>query len=233
MHGVTSAWAGPEAAGTPASGAGRGPAPLAHGATTAGQGGAASVQPFAMPAQAGPQAVAGQPVAHGAAAGALVDDRAEARQAAGVVQWLRDRFKVPAEMAARITDHVHEAAEKTGLSPALLLAVIGVESRFQPAAQAKASDGDRHVGLMQLSVRWHAKRFSSPLMYTDPRENILAGAALMSELVRAKGSTKGALAAFNGSTKGCDAYCRKIEALQEEARVAAERDAAQAGMRSR
>ena len=43
---------------------------------------------------------------------------------------------------------------------------------------------DVDVGLMQISVRWHAKRVSDPLKLLDPATNLRIGADILNEEIR-------------------------------------------------
>ena len=87
---------------------------------------------------------------------------------------------------------IQEAASKHRLDPALIRAVMRFESGFQPTAVSRA--GAR--GLMQLMPEV-ATRFGVQDVF-DPRENIMAGAQYLRELLDLhRGKVDLALASYN------------------------------------
>jgi len=86
---------------------------------------------------------------------------------------------------------ISRASEKYGLSPALLKAVIHVESRFDKNAVSRKGA----MGLMQLMPET-AKEVGVYDPF-DPDENIMGGARLLREHIERFGSLKKALVAYN------------------------------------
>jgi soluble lytic murein transglycosylase-like protein len=102
-------------------------------------------------------------------------------------------------------DAVAYAAKKTAVEPALLHAVIRVESNYNP--KAVSPRGAR--GLMQLMPAT-AKRFnvSNP---EDPRQNVLAGAQYLRELQTLfNGNMQLVLAAYNAGPNAVVKYGSRI-----------------------
>jgi hypothetical protein len=107
----------------------------------------------------------------------------------------------PTSLSADMTGHsdtspyepiIQEAASKHRLDPALIRAVMRFESGFQPTAVSRA--GAR--GLMQLMPEV-ATRFGVRDVF-DPRENIMAGAQYLRELLDLhQGKVDLALASYN------------------------------------
>ncbi|MBK8013877.1 MAG: lytic transglycosylase domain-containing protein [Deltaproteobacteria bacterium] len=96
-------------------------------------------------------------------------------------------LRLPLEVAQPLID---EAAQETGLHPALIRAVIDTASSFHPGRTSASG----RVGLMQIPPEIVARDgMTHPY---DPRENILAGARYLSELVREFDSVRLALAAY-------------------------------------
>jgi hypothetical protein len=104
-----------------------------------------------------------------------------------------------------IADAVTSAARQTSVEPALLHAVIRVESNYNP--NALSPQGAR--GLMQL-MPGTAKRFNVHNAY-DPKQNILAGAQYLRELQTLfKGNIQLVLAAYNAGPNAVAKYGFKI-----------------------
>ncbi len=94
-----------------------------------------------------------------------------------------------------IERHVAEAAERFGLPPHWIRAVIAVESAGDPRAVSRAGA----MGLMQvMPATWAELRAAHGLGDDpfDPRDNIIAGAAYLREMLDRFGSP-GFLAAYN------------------------------------
>lgn len=78
----------------------------------------------------------------------------------------------------------------------LIRAVVYTESSFNPRAQ-----NGIHVGLMQLSTKWQAKRAKSlgVIDMWDPYDNILVGTSFLNDLIQeTNGDIEWALMIYNG-----------------------------------
>lgn len=112
---------------------------------------------------------------------------------------------------------VEQAAEETKIDPNVLLAIIRVESSFQTKAINRVSG--RSVGLTQVQVRWHKRRFSSADYY-DVMDNVHVGAEIYKTCAtRWKGSREKALWCYNGhQKKGMKLYVTKVMKAYHEIR---------------
>lgn len=108
---------------------------------------------------------------------------------------------IPAE-ARNLIPLVVRAAREAGLDPALVAAVIYVESRFDPAAVS--SDGA--VGLMQIKPSTAGLTANELL---DPAVNLRAGTAHLAHLIREYGDVERALAAYNMGRAGLERWERR------------------------
>ncbi|MDP2404427.1 MAG: lytic transglycosylase domain-containing protein [Methylotenera sp.] len=105
---------------------------------------------------------------------------------------------------------VISAADETSIEPALIHAVITVESRHNPRARSKKGA----YGLMQLMPAT-ANRFKV-LDKHDPKQNILAGAKYLRELLNLfNGDLMLALAAYNAGPGAVQKYRGQIPPYRE------------------
>lgn len=103
-----------------------------------------------------------------------------------------------------ITRFIEEAAANERLEPALIRAVISVESAFNFKAVSRVGA----VGLMQIMPQTaHELGASRALDSTNPRANILAGTRLLRRLVnRYQGNLRLAIAAYNAGPSAVSRY---------------------------
>ncbi len=111
---------------------------------------------------------------------------------------------------SQFNDIIVEAGRKWNVSPALLRAVIVVESKFNPRAVSKK--GAR--GLMQLMPQT-ARRFSAGDLF-DPRANVLAGAQYLRFLLDLfRDDVELAVAAYNAGESAVIRAGYRIPAFAE------------------
>lgn len=125
-----------------------------------------------------------------------------AAAAAPIAEW-RTR-------AAAYGDLIDEAARRAEVSPALLRAVIAVESAFDPLAVSPKGA----QGLMQLRPAT-AKRYGVHRPF-DPRDNLRGGASYIRDLLKRYGNDlELALAAYNAGEDAVDRHGRTIPPFPE------------------
>ncbi|WP_288828505.1 transglycosylase SLT domain-containing protein [uncultured Paraburkholderia sp.] len=134
--------------------------------------------------------------------------------------YLTQKFGLAKEKAAKISDAVQSAASKYSLPPALLLAIISIESRFKE--KAKGANGA--TGLMQVVPSAHRGLLRNVKDLTEPTANIEAGSAILYGYMRsANGDMNAALKSYGGS----QAYAQKVSMRAGDfAGVATPQDAA-------
>jgi soluble lytic murein transglycosylase-like protein len=119
-------------------------------------------------------------------------------------QGLSDNKNLP------YNNEVLVAANETAIDPALIHAVITVESKHNPHAQSKKGA----YGLMQLMPET-SNRFNV-LNRKDPKQNILAGARYLRELLDLfKGDISLSLAAYNAGPGAVQKYGGRIPPYKE------------------
>src|SRR5580698_2114887 len=131
-----------------------------------------------------------------------------------VSHLISEKFGVARDKAEQISAAVMSAASKYSLPPALLLAIISIESRFKE--KAKGANGA--TGLMQVVPSAHRGLLRNVKDLTEPTANIEAGSAILYGYMRsANGDLKAALKSYGGS----QAYAQKVSLRVEDfARIA-------------
>jgi len=132
-----------------------------------------------------------------------------------LVEYLSRRYFVAAEATERMVGVAHRAARKVGLDPLLVLAVISVESKFNPIAESVMGA----KGLMQIIPKYHRAKLlehGGEEAVLDPESNILVGTRILQEYVYRTGSLEGGLQFYNGAFWDSSAqYAQKVMAERE------------------
>jgi len=139
------------------------------------------------------------------------DPRELPRQQAAVAGWLSRRYKVAPEPVSRIVQEAWELGQRAKLDPTLILAVMAVESSFNPFAQS-------HVGaqgLMQVMTRIHDDKYSAfggSHAAFDPLTNLRVGVQVLKDCIAQAGSVEGGLKYYVGAANMPDdsGYAAKV-----------------------
>ncbi|MBC7802542.1 MAG: lytic transglycosylase domain-containing protein [Candidatus Parcubacteria bacterium] len=135
------------------------------------------------------------------------DNLGKAPQAAALPQRVAG---ISPLVRSRFSSHVLAAAEETRVEPALIHAVISVESGYNPSARSHAGA----VGLMQLMPET-AKRYGVTDRL-DPAQSIHGGARYLRDLkVMFGNNLQLVLAAYNAGEQAVMKYGRRIPPYRE------------------
>lgn len=138
-------------------------------------------------------------------------------QQAKVTQWLSRKYRVAPEPLAALVTEAYAVGEKARLDPTLILAVMAVESRFNPFAQSPVGA----QGLMQVLTKVHTDKyedFGGHLAAFDPVSNLRVGAQVLQDAIRRAGSVEGGLRLYVGAvTTDGGWYIDRV--LAEHARI--------------
>jgi soluble lytic murein transglycosylase-like protein len=105
----------------------------------------------------------------------------EAIRHQALAEFLAKRYRVSRDSLERFIRLAYAAGHSTQLDPLLILAVMAVESSFNPIAESVMGA----KGLMQIIPEYHQDKLRSPhggeVNVLDPEINIVAGAKVLRE----------------------------------------------------
>jgi soluble lytic murein transglycosylase-like protein len=137
------------------------------------------------------------------------------------------KYRVSYAATRSMIDLAYREARQNGLDPMLVVAVMAVESRFNPIAQSESGA----MGLMQVIPRFHPDKFSDDGKNSifDPHINIELGAKVLKEYIRRGGTEVAGLQLYNGSASDPTyAYADKVMAERQKLNDAIRRAGAKA-----
>lgn len=120
------------------------------------------------------------------------------RQQKLVTNWLAKRYRVAGDAAGMLVSAAYETATETKLDPLLLLAVMAIESSFNPFAESPVGA----QGLMQVMSKVHHDKFEElggVKAALNPVANIKVGAIILKEYVTRGGSVEAGLKSYVGA----------------------------------
>ncbi len=126
------------------------------------------------------------------------DPKELTRQQAAVAQWLARRYKVAPEPISRLVTEAWQVGARVGLEPTLILAIMAVESSFNPFAQSSVGA----QGLMQVMTRIHDDKyeaFGGNFAAFDPVTNLRVGVQVLRECIARAGSVEAGLRFYVGA----------------------------------
>jgi soluble lytic murein transglycosylase-like protein len=147
------------------------------------------------------------------------DDRilVSTREQALVTSYLARRYHVAQEPVRQLVKAAFDTGREVGLDPLLLLAVMAIESGFNPYAES----GVGAQGLMQVMSKVHSDKFQffgGTGAALQPLANITVGAVVLKDCIARGGSLTDGLRLYVGSTSQDDGgYGAKV--LAERGRL--------------
>ena len=151
------------------------------------------------------------------------------RQQAAVAYWLSNKYRVAPEPLSALVVEAYELGGRAKLDPTLILAVIAIESGFNPFAQSPMGA----QGLMQVMTQVHSDKydlFGGKLAAFDPLANLRVGVKVLQDCIeRSGGSLEGGLRLYVGAGRAGEdgGYVEKVMAEHERIKqVAASRGGA-------
>ncbi len=120
------------------------------------------------------------------------------KQQAAVAYWLSKKYHVAAEPVSALVAEAYELGNRVKLDPTLILAVMAIESGFNPFAQSAVGA----QGLMQVMTQVHTQKydvFGGKLAAFDPLTNLRVGVKVLQECISRAGSVEGGLRFYVGA----------------------------------
>lgn len=134
----------------------------------------------------------------------------------GALDYVTRRYRVSQKALLPIFEAAQLTGREHGLDPLLIVAIIGIESGFNPLAESSMGA----QGLMQVIPRFHQDKLpegASDTSFLDPVVNVQVGVLVLQEAIRRRGSLIGGLQQYAGSSDNEGAYASKV--LAEKKRL--------------
>jgi hypothetical protein len=141
------------------------------------------------------------------------DPRDLPKQQANLAYWLSKKYRVAPEPLSALVSEAYDIGPENQIEPTLILAVMAVESGFNPFAQSNVGA----QGLMQVMTKVHEQKyqgFGGALAAFDPVANVRVGVNVLKECITRAGSTEGGLKLYvgAGNLKDDQGYAAKVMA---------------------
>jgi soluble lytic murein transglycosylase-like protein len=120
------------------------------------------------------------------------------KQQAAIAYWLSKKYRVAPEPLSALVAEAFEVGARTKLDPTLILAVMAIESGFNPFAQSPVGA----QGLMQVMTGVHRDKyenFGGKLAAFDPVTNLRVGVKVLQECIQRAGSLHAGLKYYVGA----------------------------------
>ncbi|EJE51475.1 soluble lytic murein transglycosylase-like protein [Acidovorax sp. CF316] len=120
------------------------------------------------------------------------------KEQAAVAFWLSKKYRVAPEPLAVLVAEAYELGARNKLDPTLILAIMAIESNFNPFAQSAVGA----QGLMQVMTTVHTEKyqnFGGHFAAFDPVTNLRVGVKVLQECIARAGSLEGGLRYYVGA----------------------------------
>jgi soluble lytic murein transglycosylase-like protein len=142
---------------------------------------------------------------------------ASEREQHALTEHIARRWRIAESAAASFVSIAYRAGEKHSVDPVLILAVMAIESRYNPVAESDMGA----KGLMQVIPKFHMEKlldYGGEPALLDPEVNIHVGAQILREYYRRFGELQTSLQMYAGAfDEPTSAYANKV--LAEKARL--------------
>lgn len=135
------------------------------------------------------------------------------KQQAAVAFWLSKKYSIAPEPLSALVAEAYAVGAKAKLEPTLILAIMAIESGFNPFAQSPVGA----QGLMQVMTKIHSDKyedFGGKLAAFDPITNLRVGVKVLQGCIARAGSLEGGLKHYVGAANLANdgGYANKVVA---------------------
>jgi hypothetical protein len=135
------------------------------------------------------------------------------KQQAAVAYWLSKKYRVAPEPLSALVAEAYDIGTREKLDPTLILAIMAIESGFNPFAQSPVGA----QGLMQVMTGVHKDKyenFGGKHAAFDPVTNLRVGVKVLQECIQRSGSIQAGLKFYVGAANMEDdgGYAGKVMA---------------------
>ena len=139
-------------------------------------------------------------------------------QQVAVASWISKKYSVAQEPVGTLVAEAFEVGHTAKLDPTLILAIMAIESGFNPFAQSPVGA----QGLMQVMTRVHHDKYAKlggRLAAFDPVANLRVGVKVLQDCITRAGSIEGGLKYYVGAAnlENDGGYADKV--MAERARL--------------
>ncbi len=151
-----------------------------------------------------------------------VNPKSLPKEQATVAYWLSKKYRIAPEPLGLLVAEAYATGARVKLDPTLILAVMAIESKFNPFAQSPVGA----QGLMQVMTRVHTdkyERVGGKLAAFDPVTNLRVGVKVLQECIARAGSIEGGLRYYVGAANltSDGGYAAKVLAEHSQLRQVA------------
>jgi soluble lytic murein transglycosylase-like protein len=139
-----------------------------------------------------------------------------------LVQAVRSKYKIAPEPLNALILEVFDLADRSALEATLILAVIGVESNYNPFSNSPTGA----KGLMQVIPQVHFEQFipyGGVMAIFDPKTNLRIGVKILKECINLSGSVEEGLRLYKAGEESVSQeteYISRVMAEQERLKQA-------------
>jgi soluble lytic murein transglycosylase-like protein len=128
----------------------------------------------------------------------VVSESTREHEQRALAEFIAKRYRVAETAAASFVSIAYRAGVEHSVDPVLILAVMAIESRYNPVAESNMGA----KGLMQVIAKYHQEKLvdhGGELALLDPEVNIHVGAKVLREYLRRFGDAETALQMYAGA----------------------------------